>query len=157
MGNVDCAIHVRRAQGWEGVEWVVTKSKDDAEGQVVGFKIHIVELGLDADGDTVTSCAAEPFQPSEGERQALPPKKKGGRRNDGFRIAVEAFDEAIHKHGKAGRLKAEKFEEAFFSKYPGTPEAKRKAFGRQLVALVSEHVIEQDGDCFRYCPEKPEK
>lgn len=145
MGNVDCAIHVRRAQGWEGVEWVVTKSKDDAEGQVVGFKLHVVDLGPDADGDTVTTCAAEPFQPSEEERQAQDDAEKKSKKPKlarSVQTALRIFNDAIRKHGKAGWLDVAKFREAFMDDYePASDDPKAaSAAARQAYKAALENL-----------------
>lgn len=67
----------RGARGWSGLKaaldseiWVekrngmhvatATKERDLPEGEAFGFKLRVVELGLDADGDRVTTCVIEP-------------------------------------------------------------------------------------------------
>lgn len=51
---LDCAIEVSRADGRR--EWGIAKSKDDETGQVHAFNLEVVSLGVDDDGDQITSC-----------------------------------------------------------------------------------------------------
>lgn len=46
-------------------EWSVAKSKDDATGDAHPFKLEFVTVGIDDDGDTITSCVAIPDESSE--------------------------------------------------------------------------------------------
>lgn len=57
-GALDAAIEIRR----EGNRrlWCNTKSKDSADGQTHDFKLQVVQLGVDEDGDAITSCVIEP-------------------------------------------------------------------------------------------------
>ena len=51
---LDAAIEVRR--DGERREWLIAKSKDGEDGDAHPFKLEVVELGTDEDGDPVTSC-----------------------------------------------------------------------------------------------------
>jgi hypothetical protein len=51
---LDCAIEVKR-QGHHR-EWIVAKSKDGEDGASHPFKLEGVEVGIDEDGESITSC-----------------------------------------------------------------------------------------------------
>lgn len=46
--------------------WSVAKSKDDVTGDAHPFKLEIVPVGIDDDGDEITSCVAVPDESGEG-------------------------------------------------------------------------------------------
>lgn len=54
LGAADAMLEIRRS----GDDRVMTntKQKDGIEGQEFGFRLNMVNLGVDADGDPVTSC-----------------------------------------------------------------------------------------------------
>lgn len=51
---MDCAIEVKRSGDHR--EWLVAKSKDGEDGASHSFKLEVVSLGKDSDGDAITSC-----------------------------------------------------------------------------------------------------
>ena len=51
---MDSVIGVTKSQ------WEVAKSKDDATGALYSFKLETLDLGVDDEGDVVTSCVAVP-------------------------------------------------------------------------------------------------
>ncbi len=57
-GALDCAIEVSR--DGEARSWRVEKSKDGADGDVYSFCLRVVDLGVDDEGEPVTSCVALP-------------------------------------------------------------------------------------------------
>lgn len=57
---VDCAIEVKRSG--DNREWVIAKSKDGADGASHSFTLEVVPLGVDSDGDPITSCIVVPSQ-----------------------------------------------------------------------------------------------
>lgn len=54
---LDGAIEVERRP--TGRCWSAAKVKDGEDGMQVPFKLHVVDLGTDSDGETITSCAVE--------------------------------------------------------------------------------------------------
>jgi len=54
---LDAAVEVSRAD--DRREWSIAKSKDDEDGARAAFRLQIVELGEDEDGEPVTSCVIE--------------------------------------------------------------------------------------------------
>nr|WP_315474865.1 hypothetical protein [uncultured Sandarakinorhabdus sp.] len=55
---LDIAIEVGRGDltRW----WKAAKVKDGADDRTRGFKLNVIDLGIDVDGDAITSCAIEP-------------------------------------------------------------------------------------------------
>ncbi len=151
MGNVDCAIYVRKAPVGKGAEWTVTKSKDDADGQTVGFKLHIVELGLDADGDKVTSCAAEPCLPSKPEKsekpkasavaEVLKPRSAADR-------CFKTFLTALHEVKTEG-VHLEDWRPFYYAKSTASSQhSKSSQFSAQRNQLVELGVLTVDNDVY---------
>lgn len=58
-GALDAFIEVNRDAS-DNREWSLIRAKDSAETAPVGFRLDVVELGTDEDGDPVTSCIVEP-------------------------------------------------------------------------------------------------
>jgi putative DNA primase/helicase len=54
---LDAAIEVRRSGDLR--EWSVAKAKDGADGMAHAFRLDVVALGVDEDGDPVTSCVIQ--------------------------------------------------------------------------------------------------
>ena len=55
---LDAAVEVKR--DGDGRSWSVAKSKDSEDGETRNFKLEVVWLGVDEEGDPVTSCVAVP-------------------------------------------------------------------------------------------------
>ncbi|MCB1908403.1 MAG: AAA family ATPase [Rhodocyclaceae bacterium] len=70
---LDAAIEVQR--DGDARSWKLAKSKDGADGEFVPFRLRVVELGEDDDGEPVTSCVVEPVEDEAAMvKRALPPK-----------------------------------------------------------------------------------
>lgn len=70
---VDAAIEVRR--DGDRREWLIAKSKDGEDGALHPFKLDVVELGTDEDGEAVTSCVVHPLEEvANSFKKAMPPK-----------------------------------------------------------------------------------
>lgn len=55
-GAVDAALFCWREEDRNYRELRITKQKDGEDGKRWGFKLNVVEVGRDADGDAITSC-----------------------------------------------------------------------------------------------------
>jgi hypothetical protein len=71
----------------------VTKQKDGEEGQEFGFKLMVVPIGQDADGDVITSCVVEEHAVSHREQRAV--VKLGGNE----RVVLQAARDSISLDG----------------------------------------------------------
>jgi KaiC/GvpD/RAD55 family RecA-like ATPase len=67
---LDCAIEVRRHGDQR--EWVVAKSKDGEDGASHPFKLDVVSLGRDNDGDEITSCVVMPDESARAIKTKMP-------------------------------------------------------------------------------------
>lgn len=68
LAALDSVIEVSR--DGDRREWRTTKAKDATDGQTHAFRLEVVEVGADADGEPVTSCVVEP---TEAERRPAAP------------------------------------------------------------------------------------
>lgn len=94
---LDVAIEVRR--DGDRREWLIAKSKDGEDGEAHPFKLDVVELGTDEDGEPITSCVVHPLEKSaETLRRPLPPK------SGNQRIVWDTLGEIFRK---AGNVKPE--------------------------------------------------
>lgn len=66
LGAADVAIEVARDRESKTRTATVVKAKDDADGDTFAFQLDVQELGLDQDGDPITTCLV---------REAAPPEK----------------------------------------------------------------------------------
>ena len=58
LGALDCAIEVTRAE--DRREWKAAKAKDGRDRDEHPFRLEIVDLEIDEDGEPVTSCVVTP-------------------------------------------------------------------------------------------------
>jgi len=84
---LDCAIEVKRKG--DNREWVVAKNKDGEDGASHPFKLDVVSLGVDSDGDEITSCVIVAGQSA----QAIQNKKPTLGSNQS--IAMKALEESL--------------------------------------------------------------
>lgn len=78
--------------------WSVAKSKDDVTGDAHPFKLVIVPVGIDDEGEEVTSCVAVPDESAEAIKQAKRPTLRSNQK-----IANEAIGEALRKSPHIGK------------------------------------------------------
>lgn len=77
---LDFALETTRDEASGYREMRVTKMKDGDDGLKYGFKLEIVTVGMDADGEEITSCViAEDDAPPAQEKQAGAGVKRRGR------------------------------------------------------------------------------
>ena len=78
--------------------WSVAKSKDDVTGDAHPFKLEIVSVGIDDEGDEITSCVAVPDDSAEAIKQAKRPTLRSNQK-----IANEALGDALRKSPHTGK------------------------------------------------------
>lgn len=89
---LDAAIEVRRDGNRR--EWLIAKSKDGEDGAAHPFRLDVVELGIDEDGEPVTSCVVKQVEElADSLRRALPPK------SGNQRTVWDALGEIFRKAG----------------------------------------------------------
>jgi KaiC/GvpD/RAD55 family RecA-like ATPase len=140
---VDAEIEVVRDCGTGVSTATVTKQRDGATDGRIAFRLRQVELGLDQDGEPVTSCIVEL---AEGEV----PRRAAPRLSPAQSRALELLVDAINRDGKipmannhipqAARCVAEDVWRQYCyagAISTGEQHAKRMAFRRAAEALVS--------------------
>jgi hypothetical protein len=93
---LDAAIEVDRDN--DRREWKVHKAKDGEDGIAHPFRLEVIEIGTDDDGEPLTSCVVFPTDAAT-PRMKLPPK------SGNQRIVWDALDEPLRKsahYGQAG-------------------------------------------------------
>jgi hypothetical protein len=92
-GAVDAQIAVKRDHA-DNIMVTVERMKDGPEGDQIVSRLEVVEVGLDADGDALTSCAVLPV---EGV-QARPDINR--KLSDRQKLALDALAECAADRGK---------------------------------------------------------
>lgn len=71
--SLHAALEVRR--DGDRRDWLIAKSKDGQDGEAHPFKLDIVELGIDEDGEPVSSCVVRSIEDvADNLKRTLPPK-----------------------------------------------------------------------------------
>lgn len=136
---LDAAIEVSRAG--DSREWSVAKSKDGADGLGHQFRLEVVELGLDGDGDPITSCVVKVGESGLKVKPLTAPQQ----------IGMHAFMEAAMHNAptqddRRVRASLDEWREAFYRRSVATPENKQRAFHRARTDLLTlGKVRESDG------------
>ena len=144
---LDCAIEVKRNGNHR--EWVIAKSKDGEDGASHSFALDVVPLGLDSDGDEITSCVIVPHQtaqtvakktPTLGSNQTIALKALEGP----LSVSLDVDKDGAPK----GRL-CLGFEHALAivaTQMPVVAKYKKERAKDALTGLVSKGVIGMKGD-----------
>ncbi|MDP1772132.1 MAG: AAA family ATPase [Methylobacter sp.] len=93
---LDAAIEVRR--DGERREWLIAKAKEGEDGASHPFKLEVVELGIDADAEPITSCTIHQMDDvTDSIRKTLPPK------SGNQRVVWDALCELFRKNSNTPR------------------------------------------------------
>ena len=129
LAALDAAIEVRR--DGDARSFSLTKAKDGQDGVEHHFTLDVVALGIDDDGDPITSCRVRPAERVV-KTKALSPMQRIGM--DAFMAAaaanVSADDPSVHASLGAWR------EEFYRRSTAETPAGKRSLFSRTRRELV---------------------
>ena len=72
---VDTEVEVVKSELDGSTSATVTKQRDEETGSCFAFRLQVVELGYDEDGEAITSCAVEPLAtPAETPKPRTKPK-----------------------------------------------------------------------------------
>ncbi|MGH8522738.1 MAG: AAA family ATPase [Gammaproteobacteria bacterium] len=139
---LDAAIEVRRSADHR--EWLVAKSKDGEDGHAHAFRLEVVDLGQDDEGEPISSCVIR----AGAERAASKPLTTSQRRGVDTFLAAAALnpdsdDAAPHAHLKAWR------DEFYRTSTADNLEAKRKAFTRVRAELVDLNKLVVSSEIYR--------
>ncbi len=75
LAALDVAIEVKRGDSLRS--WEIAKAKDAGDGDTFPFKLSIVELGTDTDGEPVTSCIVDSTIPQGALKPKAPKQPQG--------------------------------------------------------------------------------
>jgi hypothetical protein len=149
-GAADAQLAVKKDGG--GNHFVTVEfMKDGTDGDEIAFQLPQVEVGIDEDGEPITSCVV-----AESDATKAKSTKKGRSLAKGAQIALTALQEAVLEAGETApasnhipaqvRIVTKKMwkEYACARGVAGedtTEDAKRKAFNRAFITLVAEKVV----------------
>lgn len=142
---VDAAIEVSR--NGDRRAWRADKVKDGADGAEHGFRLEVIELGTDDDGDTMTSCAiaADDLAPrhkmmTEAQRQGIA----------AYCLACEAGEGLLDPAGNFTGLHLEAWRDSFYRiSTADNQDAKKKAFQRIRKDLAAGGMVTVADDVYR--------
>ncbi|MFC4296186.1 AAA family ATPase [Novosphingobium tardum] len=143
---IDAAILVSR-EG-DARRWKIDKAKDGRDGDEHPFRLKVVEVGEDADGDAITSCVITPdasavahLKPLTGNRQ----------------VAMATLHEAASSNGALNEVgefvgvPTGAWRAAFYRQRPNaTEDANRKAFDRARGDLVGLGLVRVTNDLCQF-------
>ncbi|MFK8251787.1 AAA family ATPase [Ancylobacter terrae] len=149
LGAADVQIAVKRDAA-DQIVTTVEYAKDGPADDTTTSRLRVVEVGVDDEGDPITSCVIEPA-----EQAATPERGAALRLSKGARIALDALREAIGDMGQPAPasnhippqvrvVNADNWRQYFYRKTPSdseTPRARQLAFKRAAEALQASSVI----------------
>jgi hypothetical protein len=97
IAALDAAIEVSR--DGESRQWSVAKSKDGEDGNCERFKLKVERVGLDSDGDAITSCFVEQ------DNSVVSTKKVAMPQGTNQKLVMEAL-RSLFKEGDTGKAGA---------------------------------------------------
>lgn len=143
---LDAAILVER--NGDARSWKVDKAKDGRDGETHYFRLNVVEVGMDEDGDVITSCVVTPdsVMPTKAEKPLTANQK----------MALESFREAagmfggLDEQGNFIGLHLSKWRPIFYRISPADSDtAKKKAFERARKDLIEDDRITVENNIYR--------
>lgn len=139
---LDAAVEVTR--DGDRREWKVAKAKDGQDGAGHPFRLEVVDLGEDDEGEPVTSCAVAPDDsPQDMTRSRLP---KGGNQ----KVVLDALGELLRKSSAFGRagapptrpcVETESAVEAIAPRLTCEPLRRKERTRQALTGLVASGVL----------------
>lgn len=144
---LDCAIEVTRTGDHRA--WVIAKSKDSEDGASHSFKLEVVPLGIDSDGDEITSCVVVPNQSAQAVAKKMP--TLGSNQTIALKALEGPLRESvvIDKDGAPQGKPCLLFEHALAIVTPQMPgEAKHKKLRAKevITSLVEKTILGMKGD-----------
>lgn len=127
---LDAAIEVTRTADLR--EWSVAKAKDGADGKAHLFRLEVVELGLDQDGDRISSCRIQALQGGAARPKPLTAAQQ---------IAMTAFRDAASKNISDGdasvHAHVNQWRDEFYRRSTAdSADTKKRAFHRARQQLI---------------------
>jgi hypothetical protein len=151
-GACDCELEISRPEEDGPRLLKVAKAKDDADGEKQGFNLRRVVLGVDEDGDDISTCLIEPTEAPKGKAKEAKPTGQAGQALDILHDliarhgATPPVNEQIPANTKCVSLRV--WREHIYSRLltDAKPDAQRQAFNRATQALIAKHQVAKWGD-----------
>lgn len=144
---LDGAIEVIKTETFR--EWSVAKSKDDMTGNVSSFKLEIVSVGIDDEGEEITSCVAV----FDGSRKSVQTKKisLGSNQKIAFGVLGELLSRSVHigKDGAPPDKPCIKYDEAVVfvaERMPADAKHRKTRSISAIAGLVGKKYLCMKGD-----------
>lgn len=119
--------------------WRVVKSKDGEDGAEYFFKLDLIPLGQDEDGDVITSCVASPDTLTKAADKPLTKSNV---------YALESLRTALQKKG-SGSVHVDDWRPVFYGGHTADKtDSKRKSFDRARKELVSANMVCVSNDIY---------
>ena len=137
----DCELEVVRND--DSRVATITKLKDGDDSPEFGFKLTSVAIGVDEDGDPVTSCVVEEAEVNEARKQ---PVGKGARTGENERLILDCIEEYYEVNNEWPSINDAL--ELAMSKMPESsarPAGRRNNLNRALKALIERELVFEDG------------
>jgi sugar phosphate isomerase/epimerase len=133
-----CDLEIEVSREDDDRALTVSKLKDDADGSVYPFRLDVVTVGTDTDGDPITSCVIEHVEHAPGKRK--PAGEFGALVLNIVRESAELVDGTVHTNTVIDQA------EARMPPDDQKPFRRREAARRTLVRLQRDGFVEiQDG------------
>jgi hypothetical protein len=146
-GAVDAQLAVKRDKT-DNIAVTVEWMKDGPEGDSIVSRLEVVDVGTDADGDTISSCAVKPADASEPQAAA---RKVTGAKKVALDILRKAIEEASEQAPPSNHIpsgtRTISIETWRYYADQGSvsrsdkPESRRKAFVRAVEKLQQGNLI----------------
>lgn len=139
--SVDASIVVKRSKGVR--TWESQKVKDGQDGKVFHFELDTVSLGIDCDGDQITSCHISPGEVIEDGSEV-----QGARLSDQQLTGLTALADVLSTSstGEKSAGDIERWRLSFYAKTSAKSESgKRNAFNRARSDLRELGLVREEG------------
>lgn len=142
LGSLDASLEVRHSNGVRS--WVPGKNKDNGKAALQGFDLTVVDIGVDEDGDLVTSCVVTPVGVVED------PTKKPSPIGKLQRFVFSVLDILVTTKGDqfieplsngAPTVLTEAALDACMESYPDKEKARRNRFRDAIMGMVERGVL----------------
>lgn len=114
--------------GGDKKSWLLEKSKDGEDGKSFGFRLEVQELGIDSDGDPITSCTVERDYASIFTK----PEPSGSQQ----KVALKAIKQELANYSNQ-RATSEDCVLAVVKTLTATPSNKRTNRARQILGTLT--------------------
>ncbi len=145
---LDCSIEVTRTNDRRA--WKVAKAKDGKDGEEHAFRLEVVEIGTDEDGDPVTSCVVVPDDMPTLQGSTFKPVEL----SENKALMMQTFEECAAEnrsveHFGIAIVDQTNLKKKFHEKYSrinpnASPDTLRTIFNRNVKALDSEGFLKFD-------------